>query len=74
MLVKNQAFLATGPRLKPSVKYWSVAGSLLWLDSCGGFPPVGESGENHARKNSGSHRNSDQPFGRVKNGPPFVHK
>lgn len=35
---------------------------------------MGESGENHARKIAGSHRNSDQLFGRVENGPPFVHK
>ena len=38
------------------------------------FPPAGESGENHAKKVAGGQNNSDQPFGRVENGLPFVRK
>ncbi len=38
------------------------------------FPPAGESGENHAKKIAGGQNNSDQPFGRVENGLPFVRK
>ena len=38
----------------------------------GVFPPVGESGENHARNIVGRRHNSEQPFGRMENGPPFA--